>query len=121
MRSNTREPADCISAVTLAVRAEPHGSFAPCGKTFVRQRGRAEFGQHRTSGILYCARAQPQRQLRRRRKAEQAGSLLASSPSRRREALGSLTSRRLQGGRSAAVVLAGLSAPAGWEYTRRSG
>jgi hypothetical protein len=43
-----------------------------CRRNFVRQRGRAEYGQNRTSGIKYCtregARAQAQRLLRRRRK-----------------------------------------------------
>jgi len=45
-----------------------HCANTNCGRLFVRQQGRAQRGQHRTSGVKYCsprcARAQAKRDKR---------------------------------------------------------
>jgi hypothetical protein len=52
----------------------PYQHCARCGQPFLRQRGRAKFGQHRRIGTMYCsercANAQKQQAYRDRRRAE---------------------------------------------------
>ena len=78
---NNRPRVDLYSALchqlfNLFVEGSPVQRCAneTCGQAFVRQSGRAQHGQYRTEGVIYCskscARAQVERQRRRRLKGE---------------------------------------------------
>lgn len=76
-----RPPVTAYSALALQVfndvstgTAWRHCANEPCRNLFVRQRGRADHDQNRSTGVKYCtsncAKAQVQRELRRRRALE---------------------------------------------------
>lgn len=62
----------CLQLLNVVAEELPVQTCAneTCGRSFVRQQGRAEYGQYRTKGVLYCspqcAHMQAQREYRRR-------------------------------------------------------
>ena len=64
----------CLQLFNIMCEALPVRRCAneTCGRRFVRQLGRAEYGQYRTEGVRFCsktcAKAQVQREYRRRQK-----------------------------------------------------
>lgn len=63
----------CLQLTNHIAEQAPYRTCGKCGRSFVRQRGRAEYGQRRTEGLLYCsalcARAHAQADYRARQKA----------------------------------------------------
>lgn len=69
----------CVQVLNMLTEELPARRCAndACGMWFVRQTGRAEHGQYRTEGVIYCskscAKAQSQREWRRRERDKQKG------------------------------------------------
>jgi len=84
LRHGAQPPVTAYTAMMVQIRNDISMEAAwrvcenePCGRLFARQQGRAEAGQFRSSGVLYCtkecARAENQRRYRRRQAAAKRG------------------------------------------------